>query len=53
MTSLSPLMILTLVVALGLGIFLLVRFRTKHDPHPMDGERERNIDEIRRDGPSA
>ena len=47
------LMIGSLVVVLAILVFLLVRFMRKpQNRHPMDGERERNIDEIQRDGPT-
>ena len=44
----STLMIFTLVAALGVGIFLWTRhMRKPENRHPMAGERERNIEEIR------
>lgn len=48
--EIPTLMIFTLLAALGIGIFLYVRFMRKPgNRHPMDGVRERNIDEIRDD----
>lgn len=47
------LMFFTLFVVLGLLIFLLARhLRKGSNRHPMEGERERNIEEIRREGPN-
>lgn len=38
----------TLAIALIIAIILLLRFiRTPENRHPMDGQRERNIQEIR------
>ena len=46
--EIPTLMIFTLVAAALVGVFLYVRFMRKpENRHPMDGERERNIDEIR------
>jgi hypothetical protein len=40
----------TLIVALIIALILLLRFMRKPDNrHPMRGERERNIEEIRED----
>lgn len=48
----SWLMFGTLAVVLALLVFLILRFfRKPGRAHPMAGERERNIGEIRRDGP--
>lgn len=48
----SMLMFGTLVIGLLIIGILLARFLSKRrNRHPMAGERERNIDEIRRDGP--
>lgn len=50
----SMLMFGTLVVVVIIVAVLLGRFMSKRrNQHPMDGERERNIDEIRRDGPAG
>lgn len=42
----------TLVTALIVAIVLFVRFRMRHPKHPMAGQRERNIDEIRNEAPT-
>ena len=45
------LMLFTLGAGLLIAIVLLMRFLRKHsNRHPMDGQTERNIEEIRRDG---
>ncbi len=50
----SMLMFGTLAVVVVIAAVLLVRFmRKRENRHPMEGERERNIDEIRRDGPDG
>lgn len=50
--GISVLMIGTLLIALVIGIVLWTRFMAKpQNRHPMEGERERNIEEIRRDAP--
>lgn len=48
-TGLIPsLMIFTLVAALIFGIVMLLRFlRNRGNRHPMRGQRERSVDEIR------
>ena len=52
MGSIPTLMIGTLVAALAIGIVLYLRhMRKPENRHPMDGERERNIDEIRDEAP--
>ena len=52
-SPISFLMFGTLAVVVILGIVLLLRyFRKPGRQHPMAGQPERNIDEIRRDGPS-
>ena len=48
--EISTLMLGTIIAALVIGVVLLVRFRSRHGKHPMAGERERNIGQIRRDG---
>lgn len=46
------LMIGTIGAALIIAIVLLRRFLSKpKNRHPMEGKRERNLNEIRRDGP--
>ena len=46
------LMLATIVVALAIGIFVFARhMRKSENRHPMDGERERNIAEIRNEAP--
>ena len=50
--EISVLMIGTLGVVLALAVFLLVRYYAKNDSHPMKNDRERNIGEIRREGPT-
>lgn len=48
----SLLMFGTLIVVVIVGVVLLLRhLRKPENRHPMAGERERNIDEIRREGP--
>lgn len=48
----SALMFATIAVALVIGVVLLLRhLRKPQNRHPMEGQRERNIDEIERDGP--
>ena len=48
----STLMIATIVVALAIGLFLYGRhMRKPENRHPMEGERERNIAEIRDEAP--
>ncbi len=50
----SLLMFGTLAVVIVIAAILLTRFMRKpENRHPMDGEREPNIDEIRRDGPDG
>lgn len=41
----------TLGVVILIAVVLLLRFRAKQPHHPMDGQRERNIDEIRNEAP--
>ena len=49
----SLLMFGTIGIALILAIFLLMRhLRKPQNRHPMEGERERNIDEIHDEGPA-
>ena len=49
----SLLMFGTLAAVVVVGLVLLLRhLRKPGNRHPMEGQRERNIDEIRRDGPS-
>lgn len=51
--GISVLMFGTFTIVLVVVAFLLIRFFSKpKNLHPMDGQRERNIDEIRRDGPT-
>lgn len=51
--GISVLMIGTLLIVLVIGIVLWTKFMAKpQNRHPMDGQRERNIDEIRRDAPT-
>lgn len=51
-TPISLLMFGTLAAVLVVGVFLLTRFlRKPGNRHPMEGQRERNIDEIRREAP--
>lgn len=51
-SPISLLMFGTLAIVVIVGIVLLLRLlRKPENRHPMDGQRERNIDEIRRDGP--
>ena len=46
--EIPALMIFTLVAAALIGVFLWMRhMRKPENRHPMDGQRERNIDEIR------
>ena len=48
----SLLMFGTFAVVVVIAVFLLVRhLRKPGNRHPMEGVRERNIEEIRRDGP--
>ena len=50
-SSISVLMFGTFAAVLIVGVVLLLRFlRKPGNRHPMDGQPERNIDEIRRDG---
>ena len=50
----SLLMFGTLTAVLIIGLVLLLRFlRKPGNRHPMEGQRERNIDEIRREGPEG
>lgn len=52
--EISVLMFGTLLIVFLIAIVVLARFLAKpHNRHPMSGKRERNIDEIRRDGPGA
>jgi hypothetical protein len=37
----------TLGIALLIAVVMLLRFRAKGNAHPMEGQRERNIEEIR------
>ena len=49
----SLLMFGTFAAVVIIGIVLLLRFlRKPGNQHPMEGERERGIDEIQRDGPT-
>lgn len=49
---LSLLLFGTLIIVVIAAVVLLLRFlRKPGNRHPMDGQRERSIDEIRRDGP--
>ena len=49
---LSLLIYMTFAAAAAIAIVLLVRFlRKPGNRHPMAGERERNIEEIREEGP--
>ncbi|WP_374942196.1 hypothetical protein [Sphingomonas sp.] len=42
----------TLIAVVVVGIIVLLRhLRKPGNRHPMENQRERNIDEIRRDGP--
>lgn len=51
-SSIPTLMIFTLIAALGIGIFLYLRhMRKPENRHPMQGQRERNIEEIREEAP--
>ena len=48
----SLLIWITFGAVIAIAAFVLARFlRKPGNRHPMDGERERNIDEIRDDGP--
>ena len=50
----SLLIWVTFAAVLLIGGFVLARFlRKPGNRHPMDGERERNIQEIREDGPTS
>lgn len=52
-SPISLLMFGTLVVVVVIAAILLGRhLRKPGNRHPMEGERERNIQEIRRDGPT-
>ena len=52
-SPISLLMFGTLIAVLVIGTVLLLRhLRKPGNRHPMDGERERNVDEIRRNGPA-
>ncbi len=52
MTEISTLMIFTLVAAAAVGVFLWLRhMRKPENRHPMRGQRERTIDEIRDEAP--
>lgn len=49
----STLMFFTLIIMLVIAAWGLMRFiRKPQNRHSMDGNRERNIDEIRRDSPA-
>lgn len=49
----TVLMLGTLLIALVIAAVLWTKFMAKpQNRHPMDGQRERNIDEIRRDAPT-
>lgn len=51
-SPISLLMFGTLVAVVIVGLVLFLRhWRKPENRHPMEGKRERNIDEIRRDGP--
>lgn len=46
----GTLAIVTLVAGLLIGVFLLMRFLSKRgNRHPMDGERERNYEQMQRE----
>ena len=50
--EIPTLMIFTLVAALVVAVLMYVRFMRKPDNrHPMQGKRERSIDEIRDEAP--
>lgn len=48
---LSLLMYMTFAAVVVVAILMLLRFLRKEERHPMAGERERNIDEIREEAP--
>ena len=49
-SAVSPLMFVTFGIVLVLAIVILLRFmRKRSNRHPMENQRERNIDEIRND----
>ena len=51
-TPVSLLMYGTIGIVLILAIFMLLRFlRKPQNRHPMDGQPERSVDQIRREGP--
>ena len=51
-TAVPTLMFVTLAIVLVIAAVLLVRFMRKPDNrHPLEGQRERNIDEMRRGVP--
>lgn len=53
-SPISVLMFGTFVAVIVVGIVLLLRFLRKPGrAHPMEGQRERNIEEIRREGPGG
>ncbi len=52
-SPITMLMFGTLIAVVVIGTILLLRhLRKPGNRHPMAGQRERNIDEIRRDGPT-
>ena len=49
--SVPTLMFATLGIVLAIAAFLLFRYHSRNDSHPMRDQTERNIDEIRRGVP--
>ena len=50
-SNIPALMFVTLGIGLAIAIFLFVRMRTCQPRHPMEHQRERNIEEIREGKP--
>lgn len=50
-SNVPTLMFVTLGIVFLIGVVLFIRHRSRHGAHPMEHQRERNIDEIRRGKP--
>ena len=50
---LSLLIYMTFAAVIAVVVILSLRYFRKSERHPMEGERERTIDEIREDGPTS